>query len=40
MNQTKISAEIVADSIDPRGNRITSLLVTFPRIILFLLLGR
>ena len=34
MNQTKISAEIVADSLDERGNRITSLLITFPRIIL------
>ncbi|MFP4698703.1 MAG: hypothetical protein ACLFMO_08365, partial [Eubacteriales bacterium] len=30
----KISAEIVADSVDPRGNRITSFLLTFPRFIL------
>jgi thymidylate synthase ThyX len=29
----KISAEIVADSIDPRGNRITSFLLTYPRFI-------
>ena len=28
-----ISAEIVADSIDPRGNRITSVLLTYPRFI-------
>ena len=34
MNKTKISAEVVADSVDPRGNRLTSLLITFPRIIL------
>ena len=34
MNKTKINAEIVADSLDPRGNRLTSLLITFPRIIL------
>lgn len=34
MNKTKISAEVVADSVDPRGNRITSLLITFPRIII------
>ena len=34
MNKTKISAEIVADSLDSRGNRLTSLLITFPRIIL------
>ena len=34
MNKTKISAKIVADSIDPRGNRLISLLITFPRIIL------
>lgn len=34
MNRTKISAKVVADSIDSRGNRLTSLLVTFPRIIL------
>lgn len=29
----KINAEIVADSIDPRGNRITSFLLTYPRFI-------
>jgi len=29
----KISAEIVADSVDPRGNRITSFLLTYPRFI-------
>jgi hypothetical protein len=29
-----INAKIVADSIDPRGNRITSMLITFPRFIL------
>ena len=34
MNKTKISAEIIADSLDSRGNRLTSLLITFPRIIL------
>ena len=34
MNKTKISAEVVVDSVDPRGNRLTSLLITFPRIIL------
>ena len=34
MNKTKISAEIIADSIDERGNRLTSLLITFPRFIL------
>ena len=34
MNKTKISAEVVADSLDSRGNRLTSLLITFPRIIL------
>lgn len=31
---SKISATIVADSICPRGHRITSMLVTFPRFIL------
>lgn len=31
---SKISAQIVADSRDNRGNRITSFLLTFPRIIL------
>ena len=40
MNKTKINAKIVADSVSPRGNRLTSLSITFPRIILFLLLGR
>lgn len=30
----KISAEIIADSVDTRGNRITSFLLTFPRFIL------
>ena len=34
MNKTKISAEIVADSLSPQGDRLTSLLVTMPRIIL------
>lgn len=29
-----IKAEIVADSLSPQGDRLTSLLVTFPRIIL------
>ena len=29
-----IKTEIVADSLDSRGNRLTSLLITFPRIIL------
>ena len=40
MNKTKISAKIVADSLSPQGDRLTSLSITFPRIILFLLLGR
>ena len=31
---TKISAEIVADSLSPQGDRLTSVLVTMPRIIL------
>ncbi|ALN97286.1 putative thymidylate synthase [Flavobacterium phage Fpv1] len=31
---SKISAEIVADSISPQGERLTSFLITFPRIIL------
>jgi hypothetical protein len=30
----KISAEIIADSTDGRGNRITTMLLTFPRFIL------
>ena len=34
MDKTKIKAEIVADSLSPQGDRLTSLLVTFPRIIL------
>ena len=34
MNKTKINAEIVADSLSPQGNRLTSLLITFPRIVL------
>lgn len=34
MNKTTISAQVVADSVDTRGNRLTSLLVTFPRFIL------
>ena len=32
--KTKIEAKVVADSTDSRGNRLTSLVVTFPRIIL------
>lgn len=34
MTKTKISAEVVADSLSPQGDRLTSLLITFPRIIL------
>ena len=34
MNQTKIKAEIVADSVNQQGDRLTSLLITFPRILL------
>lgn len=34
INKNKISAQIVADSIDDKGNRITSFLVVFPRMIL------
>ena len=34
MNQTKIKAEIIADSINPQKDRLTSVLVTMPRIIL------
>ena len=30
----KIEAKIIADSINPQGDRLTSILVTFPRIIL------
>lgn len=33
-NKTRISAQIVADSKNQQGDRITSVLVTFPRIIL------
>ena len=29
----KINAKIVADSINPQGNRITSFILTYPRII-------
>ena len=32
-NKRKISAKIVADSIDPRGNRITTFVLTYPRFI-------
>ncbi len=34
MNKTQIKAEIVADSLSSQGERLTSLLITFPRIIL------
>ena len=34
MKLTQINAQIVADSISPKGNRLTSLLITFPRFIL------
>lgn len=34
MNKTQISAKIVADSINPQGDRLISILCTFPRIIL------
>ena len=34
MNKTKISATIVADSVNKQGDRLTSLLITFPRILL------
>ena len=34
MMKTQIKAEIVADSLSPQGERLTSLLITFPRIIL------
>lgn len=34
INENKISVQIVADSIDDKGNRITSFLVVFPRMIL------
>lgn len=32
-NKRKISAKIVADSINPRGNRITTFVLTYPRFI-------
>lgn len=32
-NKRKISAKIVADSIDSRGNRITTFVLTYPRFI-------
>ena len=32
--KTKIGAKVVADSLDTRGNRLTSFLITMPRIIL------
>lgn len=31
---TKISAKIIADSVDPRGNRLTTFVLTFPRMVL------
>ena len=34
MNKTQIHAEIVADSVNQQGDRLTSLLITFPRILL------
>lgn len=34
MSVTTISAKVVADSVSPHGHRITSMLLTFPRIIL------
>lgn len=33
MTKTKISAEVVADSLSPQGDRLTSLVLTYPRII-------
>ena len=33
MTKNTINAKIVADSIDPRGNRITTFVLTYPRII-------
>ena len=33
MEKQKINARIVADSIDPRGNRITTFVLTYPRFI-------
>ena len=34
MNKTKINAQVVADSTNPQNDRLTSVLVTMPRIIL------
>lgn len=34
MKKTVIKAEVVADSINQQGDRLTSLRITFPRIIL------
>ena len=34
MNKKKINAQIIADSINPQGDRITTYLLTFPRFIL------
>ena len=34
MSKTIIKAEVVADSLSPKGDRLTSLKITFPRIIL------
>ncbi len=34
MNKTTIKAEVVAHSLNPQGDRLTSLKITFPRIIL------
>ena len=34
MNKTQIHAEIVGHSLSPQGDRLTSLLITFPRFIL------
>lgn len=33
MNKTQIKAEIVADSVNQQGDRLTSLVLTYPRII-------
>ena len=33
MNKKKIEAEIIADSLSPQGNRITTFLLTYPRFI-------
>lgn len=34
INKTKISAQIVADSVNQQGDRLTTFIVTFPRIVL------